>query len=778
MFYIAYSRRRAGAVGWGSPTPMGLGALVLSLLGSLPFGTSLAAQELITGLVITAEGLPIESATVQVTGTDRGTLTGADGSFMIEVPSGDTARLRFSSLGYQPVEEAVRLPPKQPLTVVLQARGELLDQVVVSGSMKPVSRSNSPVPIEVYTAEYFAANPAPSFFESLQQVNGIRPQLNCNVCNTGDIHVNGLEGPYTMILIDGMPIVSGLASVYGLSGIPQALVERVEVVKGPASTLYGSEAVGGLINVITRSPGTGPRVTADAMTTGWGETNLDLGLTRNLGTRVRALLGANVFHYGNPRDDNRDGFTDVTLQDRVSVFSKWNVTRPDHRALTVAVRYLYEDRWGGQLAYGPEYRGGEEVYGESIQTHRWETFGTYAFATPRPLEFRYSLTGHYHDSAYGSTIYLGSQYIGFGQLTYRPADVTNHDLLLGAAYRYTWYDDNTPATAGEVTNAPSRTSLPGLFAQDEWTLSRRSTLLTGLRLDHNNRHGMILTPRLNYKYSGRDGGHTLRLSVGNGYRVANVFTEDHAALTGARETVFAEALRPETSWNGNVNYVRRIFDWGPGIISFDGSLWYTRFGNRILPDYETNPNQIIYANLDGHAVSRGGSLAIDLSLNSGATANLGLTVQDVYTVSGGRRRRQLLTETASAVWRISQPLPRGWSVDYTGNLYGPMLLPRLGELDQRPGRSPWFSLQNLQVTKQWDSGPEVYLGVKNLLNFTPPANSIARAFDPFDKEVTFAPGGGVVPTADNPQALTFDPSYVFAPNQGRRLFVGARYTLK
>lgn len=90
-------------------------------------------------------------------------------------------------------------------------------------------------------------------------VNGVQPQLNCNVCNTGDIHINGMEGPYTMITIDGMPIVSSLSTVYGLSGIPNSMVQRIEVVKGPASTLYGSEAVGGLINIITKDPSTSPR---------------------------------------------------------------------------------------------------------------------------------------------------------------------------------------------------------------------------------------------------------------------------------------------------------------------------------------------------------------------------------------------------------------------------------------------------------------------------------------------------------------------------------------
>src|SRR5690606_12933343 len=125
------------------------------------------------------------------------------------------------------------------IRIVLQKDNRNLDEVVVSGTLREVSKLESPIPVEVYSAKFFRANPAPTIFESLQNINGVRPQVNCSVCNTGDIHINGLEGPYTMVLIDGMPIVSGLSTVYGLNGIPQALIERVEIVKGPASTLYG-----------------------------------------------------------------------------------------------------------------------------------------------------------------------------------------------------------------------------------------------------------------------------------------------------------------------------------------------------------------------------------------------------------------------------------------------------------------------------------------------------------------------------------------------------------
>jgi outer membrane receptor for ferrienterochelin and colicins len=113
-------------------------------------------------------------------------------------------------------------------------------------------------------------------------------------------------------------------------------------------------------------------------------------------------------------------------------------------------------------------------------------------------------------------------------------------------------------------------------------------------------------------------------------------------------------------------------------------------------------------------------------------------------------------------------------IDYTGNLYSPMRLPLLGPLDKRATYSPWWSLQNIQLNYKGVSHVEFYGGIKNLINFTPPANSIARPFDPFDKQVSYDANGQVLATPENPQALTFDPTYVFAPNQGRRWFLGTR----
>jgi len=729
--------------------------------------------------IVSAKGMPLEFAHVQLEGTPWGATTNSQGAYLISsLPSG-TYTVSASMIGYATQTQRIEIIEQNKLIILnfrMQESESTLDEVVISGTMKEVSRLESPVPVEVYSPLFFRANPTPSIFESLQNVNGVRAQINCNVCNTGDIHINGLEGPYTMVLIDGMPIVSGLSTVYGLTGIPQSLIQRVEIVKGPASTLYGSEAVGGLINIITKNPLSSPPVSVDAMSTSWGEYNMDVGVKWKVG-KAHALTGINYFNFQNPIDHNGDGFTDVTLQHRISLFNKWSFDRQQNRLFHVAVRYIGEDRWGGQTNWTPAFRGGNERYGESIYTDRWELLGQYQLPVAIPLQFQYSATHHHQNSYYGTTFYDATQFIAFGQLTYSKKWKT-HDWLMGAALRYNYYDDNTPATAAiDGANRPSVQYLPGLFLQDEIVLHAQHRLLAGIRYDHNSIHGAILSPRLNYKWNSSNKRTTLRLSSGNGYRVANVFTEDHAALTGAREVLFQEDLKPETSWNVNLNGVGKMDAPGGAFITLDGSAFYTHFFNRIIPDYETDPNKIMYRNLDGFAVSKGLSLSIDILWPNGLKAIVGTTFMDVSINRMGVTSQQLLTERFSGVWSIGYPLGKGFSVDYTGNVYGPMRLPLLGPLDPRQPYSPWWSIQNIQLTKSFPKGFELYGGVKNLLNYTPPANSIARAFDPFDKQVQFDANGQVMATPDNPNALTFDPTYVFAPNQGIRFFVGLRYTL-
>ena len=316
----------------------------------------------ISGFISDSSGEKIPFANVYLKNTKIGISSDNNGFYELKnIPKGNYT-LIVSVVGFQSKSIKISINNNQNSTqnFVLN-EADSLDEIVISGTLKPTSKLESPVPVEIYSNTFFKKNPTPSVFESLQNVNGIRPQLNCNVCNTGDIHINGLEGPYTFVLIDGMPIVSGLSTVYGLTGIPQALIERVEIVKGPASTLYGSEAVGGIINIITKKPGNSPKLTTDSFASTWGEVNTDIGLRYKISEKTEALLGINHFNFQQRIDNNNDNFTDLTLQNRISIFNKINFERKSNKLFNIAGRFVYEDRWGGELNWEREFRGGNQI---------------------------------------------------------------------------------------------------------------------------------------------------------------------------------------------------------------------------------------------------------------------------------------------------------------------------------------------------------------------------------------------------------------------------------
>ncbi|MEC7124695.1 MAG: TonB-dependent receptor plug domain-containing protein, partial [Bacteroidota bacterium] len=325
------------------------------------------AQDFIVSGKVFSQGQPLSSASVFVMGNNSGVTTNAEGQFSIYISNIANPELVISYLGYK--SQIIKISSKTTDLGIIELEWDnKLEEVVVSGTLKPISKLDSPVPIEVYGQTFFQANPTASVFEALENVNGIRPQLNCSICSTGEIRINGQEGGYTMVMIDGLPIISGLSTVYGFSGIPQSLIERIEIVKGPASTLFGSEAVAGVINLITELPENSAKLAVESFVSGWGEVNTDLSYKYTLSKKTTALLGVNYFNYSNPIDKNEDGFTDLTLQNRISIFNKFSHANK----LSVATRFVYEDRWGGQMNWLPIHRGGDTVYGESIYTQRFE----------------------------------------------------------------------------------------------------------------------------------------------------------------------------------------------------------------------------------------------------------------------------------------------------------------------------------------------------------------------------------------------------------------------
>lgn len=724
------------------------------------------SQTTITGKIIdqtTQLGIP--DVAISIDHSDSIFRTNDSGYFFITLLENYRESIgSFSKNGYKASTQNLHFETQNEIYLEGQSQ---LNEVVITGNTNPVKRSNSAIPVEMYTPSFFLKNPTPSLFDAMSMVNGVRPQLNCNVCNTGDIHINGMEGPYTLILIDGMPVVSSLSTVYGLSGIPNSLVEKIEIVKGPTAAIYGSEAMGGLINVITRNPSKAPLLHLDIMSTTWAEVNTDVALKLNVTKKVQSLLGINYFNYQQPKDNNGDGFTDMTLQNRISIFNKWSFQRKQNRIGNIAVRYVYEDRWGGQMNWDKQWRGSDSIYGESIYTNRWEVLGQYQLPVKEKLMTQFSVIGHNQDSYYGPLSFQGNQKVAFGQLYWEKA-LKHHTITTGTSVRYTYYNDNTPATANEIGNdKPNSTALTGLFIQDEWQMYPHHDLYLGYRLDYDPLLKDIHSPRLAYKWA-PDNSNTLRVSFGKGFRVVNIFTEDHAALTGARKVEIAETLKPEESYNSNLNFSHTLLV-GNGFLNIDALAFYSIFTNKIIGDFDTDPNKIIYKNIDGNAISRGLTINADFTFSIPFNIRIGVNYMDVYQKNkDGTKITQLFAPKWSGNFSFSYTLPYRFTIDLNGQLNGPMRLP-VQRNDYRREYSPTFCLANIQCTKKINTQWELYSGIKNILNFVP-KDTYMRPFDPFDKQVNDA--------VNNPNGYTFDTEYNYAPLQGIRGFIGLRYTLK
>ncbi|WP_243390553.1 TonB-dependent receptor [Raineya orbicola] len=696
----------------------------------------------------------IVGAMVKLEKTNFSTITDSTGFFLIEnVPIGEYT-LRVQGVGILPIAKKIVINDGRNESLLLFAISENISEIVVSGTLRETETTQSPILVEVYSENFLQKNPTSNFADALQYINGVRPQITCSVCGTLGIQINGMEAPYTMVLIDGMPMVSGLGTVYGFSGIPTSLIKRVEVVKGTASTLYGSEAVAGLINIITKSPQQAEKLSADVFATSHQEYNADIAFTQKIG-KFSTLLSANVFGFNSKRDVNADNFTDIPLQKRFSIFNKWQVERKDKKNTSIAWRYIYENRLGGEISFSESLRGSNQIYGESIFTKRFELLGRYDLPTSEKLSLQYSFNHHLQDAFYGNTPYQAIQSIAFAQMLWeKKLDNRNH-LLAGSAFRYTFYDDNSPATATADgnSNQPSKIYLPSIFLQNETEFNPKNSLLIGLRYDYNSAHGNIFTPRLAYKFTANE-DNILRFNIGKGFRIVNLFTEDHTALTGARQVVIANQLKPEESWNVSLSYEKTLLA-GKNLLTWENNLFYTYFTNRILPNYEIDDNLIIYDNLQGYSVVRGWGSNLNFQSPQGLRWNLGCTLLQSF-VQEQERRNQVLVSPFSATWSVSYTFAKiRTTLDWTGNLYSPMPLVQV-ENDFRPEKSPWYSIQNLQITTSVKEKWQIYAGVKNLLNFMP-------------QNPLFNP--------QNPFSDSFDTAYGFAPLQGIRGFLGVRWHL-
>ena len=479
----------------------------------------------------TQEHIPY--ATVAIKGTTIGCAANSSGHYILNnLPVGEQ-EIVVSAIGYENVELKLNIKPETSveLNFTLDEANTMVDEVVVSATRNETNRRTTSTVVNVASTKLFESTASSNLSEAMNFQSGLRVENTCGNCGAPQLRINGLEGQYSQILLDSRAIFSSLAGVYGLDLMPVAMVERVEVIRGGGSALYGSSAIGGVVNIITKDP---VRNTLSLSNT----TNIMEDGTPDINTSVGGAfvsddykLGAYVFgqvKYRDGYDRNDDGFTDITRLRSETVGFRAYYKTSAHSRITGEYHHIHDFRRGGDNLDGAPHMSyiceqvDHNIDGGSLKfdyfpnmRHRASIY-TSAQGISRSSYFGADM----NPNAYGTTKDL--MFVAGGQYTHNYKLGLPAELTAGVEYNYNSLNDYYIATERRLNQ---ETSTVGLFAQNEWK-SDKVNVLIGFRLDkHNMIERPIFAPRANVRYSPIE-NLGLRLSYSSGYRAPQAYNED------------------------------------------------------------------------------------------------------------------------------------------------------------------------------------------------------------------------------------------------------------
>lgn len=505
----------------------------------------------------TLEHLPYIAVTVK--GTSMGTSTDATGHYSLHnIPEGEHI-LVASSPGYASREIRVELESGKTSVVNFLLDEEIVDmaQVVVTSSRNETSKKGSSSVVNVTSSRVFDAVNSASLSDAMNFQPGLRVEFTCGNCGVPQLRINGLEGQYSQILLDGQPIFSSLAAVYGLEQIPVSMVERVEVIRGGGSALFGANAIGGVVNIITKDPLYNTLSLANT-TALFGGGGADINTSLN-GAFVSAdnRTGAYIFGMVRKRDAydrNGDGFSDIPALKGQTIGVRGYYRTTLRSRLTYEYHHMHEFRRGGDDLDRPPHEAliaeqlEHNIDGGGIRCDFWtpgyrHRFGVYSSAQGIARK-SYFGTGR-DPQAYGRTKDLvanaGLQYTwAMERLLFMPSELT-----AGVEYSHNALND----TYSDQREISQRTNLYGGYLQNEWK-NERWGILAGARVDkHSMMERPVVSPRANLRYAPAD-AISLRLSYSSGYRAPQTYDEDlHVTAVSEGMSIIRnmEGLKPEYS---------------------------------------------------------------------------------------------------------------------------------------------------------------------------------------------------------------------------------------
>jgi len=560
------------------------------LIFTLLFSQTLEAQKNRTdaNLIghVVCEGDHIPFATISIKGTTVGTSTDETGHYQIvNLPVGK-ATLLARSMGYQPLEIETELKAGETIEVHFELKKDALglEEVVITGNRNETSRKESSSIVNTITPKMFEAIQSPTLSEGLNFSPGLRMENNCQNCGFSQVRMNGMEGPYSQILINSRPIFSGLAGVYGLELIPSNMIDRVEVIRGGGSALYGSNAIAGTINLILKDP------INNSYEVGLNSSLIGIGVdgsgepapdyTVNMNTSVvshDSKTGMSLYgFYRNrqPFDANNDSFSEIPKLNNTTIGGRLFHRFGTKNKLAFDFFNIKEERRGGdKFDYLVHETGIAEAVNHNITTGAL-SFDQFVGPADKISAFL-SAQKVNRDSYYGAnqslsdygntedfTYSAGAQYTATrGKSGWIFGLENNGEWLTDTKLGYPDLANATPDSIPHTDNtiiADQQTNTIGAFAQYELSW-RKLNVSLGARYDHYiiedkdhenpDKSGNVLSPRITLKYDVKKYLQG-RLSYSQGYRAPQIFDEDlHIETSGSRRVIHQNdpGLKQETS---------------------------------------------------------------------------------------------------------------------------------------------------------------------------------------------------------------------------------------
>lgn len=706
----------------------------------------------------------LDGAVVKWINTRIGTVTENGGKFCIDAESISDRKLIIIFAGYK--TDTVEIGDKNYIEVYLynNATTKTID---VEGQVGTSFISDEHIKTEVITQMELKKDACCDLSGCFGKNASVDVAVTDILTNTKELKVLGLEGSYTQILIDNMPMMTGLVTKFGVSSIPGSLINKITISKGSNSVIQGYESISGIMNVLLKDFSSSEKLFVN----GFLNSALEPQFNLNAATKIRkwnTLFAFQTVQESRRVDENNDGFLDMPLTRRYMFYNKWNygsLEKGDNTNAMIGLKYLDERRTGGQKNFKyDENLGSGNIYGQTVDLQNGDAYVRFSHTFENEKQVKVFMTSGYFDqlSYFGTTRYEGKQRnFSVNALYEFPVDKKSY-LRFGASYKYENINEDIslPTYTGKTYagNYDKLESVPGVYTEGSFEFKELDlSLIGGLRADYHNEYNTIMTPRFLVRYQ-LTANTVIRASFGTGFRTVNPLSEYPSFLASGKDIKGLRDIKPEKTINYGIDILQYFVIGGAsGNINFD--FYKTIFNNKVIAECDAMPYMYMFTNFE-NAGSNVFQVESSVNFLQNLDFKLAYKYIDLYYFKNGIRLEQPFNSKHRLLSGITYTAPgNSWILNLTMQWFGRQNLPATDKYPvqyQRQNESDSYTLMNVQLTKNFKYF-ETYIGIENVLNFTQ-SNPIISADNPFDKN--------------------FDTSFIWGPTRGRDFYVGFRYLIK